>query len=299
LSPLSTKFPSTKNRDPHDEKGFSMQLSTQNNALRAFRKRVSLLGGLLGALGCLAALTGCGSGSSAANQSLVRSLNAYIPASGADGSLSIGTSSFSLTGGVNLGFGQFANGGAYTITPSGSLAASATGPSTPNAIQFQTTPSLTGSNTAYTLVAIGEAGQTGTLAPQLIISPNYTQNILTIPSGDVAIRVINVSVNSHAVGLYATNNGTPSAPLIAGVGSVAYGYSAAANPYIVVTQTALMNLAVVDVTSVHTALSLSTNSNLNSSTFVAGQAYTLYVYGQPGNGSQPFSATWIQDFPAP
>lgn len=39
----------------------------------------------------------------------------------------------------------------------------------------------------------------------------------------------------------------------------------------------------------------SPSSNLN--TFTAAQAYTLYVYGQQGNATQPLSATWVEDYP--
>ena len=58
-------------------------------------------------------------------------------------------------------------------------------------------------------------------------------------------------------------------------------------------------MAVVDVTATTTPLGLQSTTNLNTQSFVAGNAYTLYIYGQPSNTSQPFSATWVQDYPAP
>ena len=63
--------------------------------------------------------------------------------------------------------------------------------------------------------------------------------------------------------------------------------------------TQLNNFALVD-TSTVIRLCRSvcvTASNLNTFTFTAGQAYTLFVFGQPGNATYPLTATWVVDFP--
>ena len=239
-------------------------------------------------------LFGCGSGSTS-NTARVRSLNTYVPASGTDGSLTITSSNGTpLNGAGTLGFGMFANSGAYTSVSSGNVTilASGTGLTSPLTL----TSSLNGDDAAYTLVAAGQAGQTNALVPQLLAIPNFTANQIVIPSGDAAIRVVNVSLNPNPVGLYNTVNNVPTTVVSSTPGSVAYGYGAA-NLYVAVPTTQLTNLALVDSTKPQTALALSTASNLNSNTFVSGQAYTLYVYGQPGNTTQPLSATWVEDFP--
>ncbi len=264
------------------------------SAVRPALYRRSLPVVLLLALSFVLCLTGCSNGDSSANSSLIRTINAYIPASGADGSLTFIGNSIFLTGG-NLGFGQVANGGGYISIPSGSLSASASGPTVTTAITL--TGTLSGNGTAYTLLGAGEAGQTGTLAPQLVLIPNYTANQIALPAGDAAVRVVNLSLNPNPVGLYSTSSGAPSAALATGLGSVSYGYSSVNNAYVAVPTAQLANLALVDTTSTHTAFSLSSTSNLNTFTFVAGQAYTLYVIGQPGNSNEPLGVLWVVDYP--
>ncbi len=261
----------------------------------ALLRRMPFLGALSAALGLALLLTGCGTGSGTSNASLVRTLNAYIPAAGTNGSLAFVGNSVSLTG-TYLGFGQIGNGGTYVVVSSGAFTASASGPTVTTPIQLAG-QTLSGNNAAYTLVSAGEAGQTGTLVPQLLLIPNYTANQISLPTGDVAIRVVNLALNANPIGLFATNNSVPSAALTTGVGSIAYGYSSAANPYVAVATTQLTNMALVDVTQPQTALSLSLTSNLNTFTFTAGQAYTLYVIGQPGNNAAPLSALWVLDYP--
>ncbi|HLK58271.1 MAG TPA: hypothetical protein VKU00_17020 [Chthonomonadaceae bacterium] len=267
----------------------------QPTAGRSILRRMPLLAALLIAISSALLLTGCGNGTSTANQTLVRSIIAYVPAPGADGSLTlIGNNTF-LTGG-NVGFGQVANGGGYISITSGPFSATASGPTvtTPIALNGQT---LSGNNTAYTLIAVGEAGQTGTFVPQLLLIPNFAGSP-AIPTGDAAIRVVNVSLNPNNIGLYATSSGAPSAVLTAGLNSIPYGYSAATNAYVYIPTAQLTNMALVDVTNTHTALSLSSASNLNTSTFTPGQAYTLYIIGQPGNSAEPLTALWVVDFPS-
>ena len=210
--------------------------------------------------------------------------------------LNVTSGSLVLSGSSGLGFGQFANGGAYTGVGTGVFNPSGSGTGVTSTMLFQSAPTLT-ANTSYMLIAAGRSGQTGTLAPQFLLAPNYTTDTLTIPAGDAAIRVINVSSNPNAVGLFATNAGTPTSALATSFASITYGYTGAANPYVAVPTTQLANLALVDATNTTVPLSLSTSSTLNNVTFVSGQAYTLYVFGQPANSDQPLGAVWVQDFP--
>jgi Domain of unknown function (DUF4397) len=263
--------------------------------MRFRREFLAGVGALAAACASLA-LAGCGTGSSSASQSLIKSINTYVPASGADGSLTLFANTIYLTGG-NIGFGTVANSGGYVSLTSGNYNLTASGPNTsPIVLNNQ---SFNGNNTAYTILATGEAGQTGTYAPKILVLPNYVNGQLVLPAGTAAVRVVNLSLNANNVGLFKTSASVPTAAVAANFASLAYGYSAANNVYAAVATSSLTNMAVVDVTAPTTPLALQTTTNLNTQSFVAGDAYTLYIYGQPGNTSQPLSATWVQDYPAP
>jgi hypothetical protein len=244
----------------------------------------------------LVALAGCGS-SKTAGQNPLRVLNAFVPAQGVDGSLTINAGGSTITGTAPTPAGQFANGGGYYYIFSGSFAPVGTSPGLSTPLQLPAPVNLPGDGTARALVAAGQAGQAGVLAPQFFLIPNYTINALAIPSGDVAIRVVNVSLNSNPIGLFSTNGSVPTAALDPALASVPYGYTAVANPYVAVPLTQLTNLAVVDTTNTGSRLTLSVTNGLNLMTFNAGQAYTLYVYGQPANSLEPLTATWVLDYP--
>lgn len=263
---------------------------------RPFFRRGAVLLDVFVAMGLLALLAGCGNFDSVA-QSRVRALNTYVPAAGTDGSMNITNAGQILNSGTPLGFGQFANGGSYISVPSGVFNPAATGTTTAFTLQFSSPPTLNTGNTAYTLAAAGEAGQTGTLVPQLVLLPDYTPDMLAISTGSVAVRVVNFTENPNPIGLYATTGGVPTTALLPALGSIPYGYTSTTNAYVNVATTQLASLALVDTTAPTTALSLSTTSNLNTFAFAPGQAYTLYIYGQPGNLTQPLGATWVQDYP--
>jgi hypothetical protein len=102
----------------------------------------------------------------------------------------------------------------------------------------------------------------------------------------------------NPIGLYATTNGTPSGVIGTAVGSVSYGFDAAANAYTAIAARTLTKMALVDTASPTVSLTLSASNNLNSMVLLPGQAYTLYVYGQVDNPAEPLGATWVTDFPA-
>ena len=244
----------------------------------------------------LTSLPGCGG--DITNDIRFRTFNAFIPATGVDGSLSFISGTTSLTGGTAVAFAQMGNGGRYSTVSNQSFNPAASGPGTTSSIVFQVPFTLLGNSTAYTIAAIGQSGQAGTLLPQLIATRNFTPVQLALAVGNVAIRVINLSLNPNPIGLYTATSGVPSAALASGVGSVAYGYDVAANAYISVATSQVANLALIDTTATTTALTFSSGSNLNSLVLLSGQAYTLYIYGQPGNAAQPLGAIWVLDYPS-
>src|ERR1041385_6370082 len=124
-----------------------MHFQSKSPARRSFSRLIPFLGALVAALSLAFPLAGCSNGGSS-SQSLVRSINAYIPAAGTDDSLTlIGNGTF-LTGG-NLGFGQVANGGSYVTLISGPFSADASGPTVTTPIQLSG-QTLNGSGAAYT-----------------------------------------------------------------------------------------------------------------------------------------------------
>ena len=267
----------------------------------AVSRRAALLS-LCALVSVFALSSGCSDGGSTvtvANQTLVRSLNAYVPPSGTPNNtgIMITGSGQTITGTDSLGFGQFFQSGSYYGVSSGAFAPQATGTGISTPLTLPTAATLAGNDAAYAVVAAGEAGQTGTLAPQLFLVPNFTEGQIAIPSNASAIRVVNFSVNPNPIGLYATSSSTPSTPISASVASVAYGYSSATNGYVAVPTSQLKNLALVDTTAPQTTLSLSGGSGLNSTSFQSGVAYTLYIFGQSGNSAEPLGATWVVDYP--
>src|ERR1051325_8298687 len=177
----------------------------------------------------------------------VRTLNAFVPAPGASSTILVASNGTALTGTTGVGFGQIANNGTFVTVPSGTFTPVATGSGLPSPIAFTTPPTLT-SNASYTLVATGQAGATGTMAPQFLLIPNPTSSQLTIPSGSTAIRVVNLSGNTNPVGLFNTDtSGVPTAAVNTGVSNVPFGFNATTNSFVTVPTTQLSNLGIVDV----------------------------------------------------
>lgn len=243
-----------------------------------------------------AGLQGCGGVSS--QEVRTRTLNLFVPATGADPTLNFSIGNVPMTGSSAVAFGQFGNGGRYVGSDVQPFAPTAAGPGALTPLTLVSNTGLAGFGATYTLVAVGQGAQTGTLIPQLLMIPNFTPDLLNLAPTSAAIRVINLSLNPNPIGLYSTTSGIPSAAVAADVGSVAYGYSSTTNAYVLVATNKLTNLALVDTTKPTVALTLAPGSNLNSVALLAGQAYTLYIYGQPSNAAQPLGATWALDFPA-
>jgi len=247
---------------------------------------------------CLSS-TGCSSGGGNSSNSLVKSINAYVPPDGepvSGGAITLYAGASFLTGNITE-FGQVSNNGGYISLASGTYNLVMSGPTLQPSVQLAGV-ALTGNNTEYTVIGAGEAGQTGALAPQIIVAPNFTRNQLVLTTGTAAIRVINVSLDPNNLGLYSTNNGgAPTTALAPATASLPFGYSSSNNVYDAVPTSTIAQLAIVDVTATGAKLGLSGGSNLNTKVFVPGDAYSLIIYGQPGNGTYPLGCTWIQDYP--
>lgn len=267
-----------------------MQSTSKRNPLKVVSRRVAIWGSLFG---CAVALAGC-SGSSSTdtvinNLALVKALNAYIPAAGVDGTLTFSTGSASFG---TLGFGGL---GASISVTAGAFTASATGASITTPLATPANITLGPNNSPYVLAAGGAAGQTGALAPQLFVIPNYVNTQFTIPVAQDAIRVVNLSLNANPIGLYQMSGATVGSA-VSSFGSVGYGYSQTNNPYVLINTVSLGNFVLVDSTNPSVPLTLSVNSNLTTQPLQTAQAYTLYIYGQPGNPAQPLTAVWTLDY---
>ena len=273
-----------------------MNFKRFNPAWNTLPIQASAVFSLAAVIGLGLLLIGCGNGNTVTGTSMVRVFNAYIPAAGSDATVTVTSNSTSLTGAANAPFGQLANGGTYVSRPSGKFIASAQPAGASAAFQFQHEPTLIAGD-FYTVVAAGQAGQTGTLVPRLITIPHNSTSISPIPSGDVAVRVVNLSLNPNAVSLYTSTSGTL-VPLDPIVTNIPYGYNSQTNTYVFLPAAKPANLALVD-NATQNVLTLSDPAAITTNTFTAGQAYTLFVYGQPGNSAQPLGATWVADQASP
>jgi len=251
----------------------------------------------LAAIGLALGSSGCGSGTSTASQSLVKTFNAYVPAAGATGNAAqITLFAGPLYLGAQIPFGTAGSLGSYVSVVSGTYNLYASVPGASSYAASLASQTFAGNNTAYTVVAAGQSGQTtGTYVPQVIVLPAYTANQLSLPSNTVAVRILNVSLNANPLGLFGTATGNPSTAVATATASIPYGYSASQNPYVAIPTASLVNMAIVDATVPKTALVLASSSNLNTNTFIAGDAYTLIIYGQASNGT--LGVLWIQDYP--
>ncbi len=266
-----------------------MQSTSKRNPLKVVSRRVALMGSLFGCY----AVVGCSSASTTTvtnNLALVKGFNAYIPATGVDGTVTF------TTGSASLGAVAFGGVGANISVNAGAFTATATGTGIATPLALSVAPTLGPNNSPYVLAAVGQSGQSGALAPQLLMIPNYTTALFTIPVAQDAIRVVNLSLNPNPIGLYRTSGGVVGSPLAAALGSVAYGYDGVANAYTLVNTVNLNNFALVDTTAPTTPLSLDASSNLSTQVLQTAQAYTLYIYGQPGNATQPLTAKWVLDY---
>jgi len=241
-------------------------------------------------------LYGCGgSDDNTVPTAQVRTFNAFVPAPGASSTITVAANGTALAGANGVTFGQFANNGSFVAVPAGTFSPVATGTGLATPLQFSTSPTLN-ANTSYTLVATGQVGQVGTMAPQLVLVPNPTPSQLTIPAGTAAVRGVNLSTNTNPIGLFNTTGGVPTTTVNAGVNNIPFGFNATTNSFVTVPTTQLSNLAVVDTTNTTSPIPLAATSNLNTTTFLPGHAYTWFTFGSPGSLNNPFSGIWVQEF---
>lgn len=266
-----------------------MQLASKRNRLKVVSRRIALMGSIFGVATAIVGCSSAGTPVVSNNLALVKGFNAYVPATGADATLAVTTGSASIG---SLAFGAI--GGNISVA-AGSFTASATGAGAAAPLALAAPATLGGNNSPYVVAAVGQAGQSGALAPQLLVIPNYTTALFPIPVGQNAVRVVNLSLNPNPLGLYHTLGAAVTTPVATGLDSLSFGYSAA-NGYVLVNTVQLRDFAIVDATAPTVPLALDGSSNLGSMVIQTAQAYTLYIYGQPGNAAQPLSAKWTLDY---
>ncbi len=123
----------------------------------------------------------------------------------------------------------------------------------------------------YTEVIAGISGTSGATAPRLIqISDNFAASV---PTGSVAVRVVNLSPDSPPVTLYNTAVAPPTAVPIIGLSNVAYGSVSSSGSTNYVTLTAGgYNLTVRDNAG-------NVLASPGSVTLAGGHSYSLLVLG--------------------
>jgi len=133
---------------------------------------------------------------------------------------------------------------------------------------------------SYTEVLTGIFGTSGATSPRLI---QFSDNFPTsIPAGNVALRVVNVSPDSPPISLYNTTGAPPTSVAISGLGNVAYGTESKSGTADYITAAAgAYTLTVRD-----NAGNILTS--LGPVTLGGGHAYSIFVYGMVHpTGSQP------------
>ena len=141
----------------------------------------------------------------------------------------------------------------------------------------------------YTEVVTGIYGTSGATAPRLIqFSDNFPASV---PAGNVAVRVVNLSPDSPPITLYNTAVAPPTAVPITGLGNIAYGSVSSSGSTNYVTLTAGgYNLTVRD-----NAGNVLTSPG--SVTLGGGHSYSLLVYGlvHPTAGQPSAQAVLLTD----
>ncbi len=185
-----------------------------------------------------------------------------------------------------LAFGQGTN---YATVASGiSVKTDAYTSGTTTSVAPETTVTMTRSF-FYTEVLAGIFGTSGTTAPRLIqFSDNFPSSI---PSGSIALRVVNVSPDSPPVTLYNTNGTPATAVAITGLGNVSYGsVSNAAGSDYVIAKAGAYNLSLRD----NAGNVLTSPGNV---TLAGGHIYSIFLYGlvSPAAGQPVNQAVLLTD----
>lgn len=246
-----------------------------------------------------ASLTGCGgndnnNGSSSSNRAQVRFLNALNDTNSGAGNVSLNVGNTAITTASTGVYGSFAPVNGYSSVTTGTLNATATGGGLTGSLQNTGTTTLN-ANQRYTLVATGQVGQTGANAPQLLAVPDFNSNNQTIPSGSVAIRVVNLTSVGN-VSLFNTPSGGTATTLSSGTSNVAFGVNSSTGTYTIVPVSSVNTLDLRTAADTSTQLTLA-NSQLNTTTFLGGRAYTIWLLGNQAAGTQGLDVVVTQDFP--
>jgi hypothetical protein len=154
----------------------------------------------------------------------------------------------------------------------------------------------------YTIAVTGEcsapAGSAG-LGPAVVqIQDNYPTSI---PSGDAAIRVVNLAPSTNT--LYQQYDLYSGATAITGLTDVAYGSVSNGGTYVDVAAGTSLNLklyshaagATTSELVSSTVMSYSSAAKLNVFTPAAGGVYTIWIYGSPDSNNGTLFAGFQQD----
>ena len=247
--------------------------------------------GSLLAFGVFAALVaGCGGGNNNDQRPQIRTFNAFVPAAGTAGPVAVTVNGTVIAS--NVQFGTFVPSNGFIRVNNGVFNPSVSGTGIVNPIQFAIPPNVS-NNTQYFLVTAGQEGAIGPLAPQLFLLPVYNCNTNPVPAGQVAVRVVNLAPGLGATSLFTTSNGNTTL-VNATLSNLDFGFNAVTNGFVFVPVGSLANLSLQTAANPGTNLVL-TNSNLTTTNFIPGHAYTIFIVGTSGNVNQPLTAVVVQD----
>lgn len=150
----------------------------------------------------------------------------------------------------------------------------------------------------YTYVAYGQVGS-NTFGPN-IIQLDDTVPTTQINSANVAVRVLNLSPDAGPVSLYNSQTNTPIAGLT-NVQNPNVGETSSFTPaYEVLAEVQGQTLTFKVVNSGGQQLTTASTTLGTSTTFVAGNSYSIFLIGSVATGAaQPFDAIVVQDTPLP
>jgi hypothetical protein len=268
--------------------------------IRSVRSTRTLAGALCVFGACGLVLTGCGSdGGGNGGQlqlSQVRTFNAYQGDPTDSGPLFVGNGSTTLTGQNGLLFGQFSPSAGFSTVAAGSFNGTGTGAGITTPISSQT-PINFNANQSYTLAVMGQQNGVGANAPQIVAIPDFNPATTTIPTGQAAVRIVNLSPTAGNLSVFNSNAGA-GATAISGLTNVGTGFNALTNQYVFVPVNSTRDLSLRTTANPLQDVTLS-GSNLTNFRVQAGEAYTIYTYGSPGNTNFPLGANIATDYRLP
>lgn len=247
------------------------------------------VGATLAFVAFTALVAGCGGGSSD-DRPQIRAFNAFLPPAGTSGPITVTANGAPIAS--NVQFGTFVPGIGFVRVPAGAFNPSVTGTGIANSITFPAPPNVSADNQYYVITA-GQAGQIGALAPQLFLAPIYNCTANPVPAGSVALRIVNLAPGLGPTSLFSTVGGNTNLVNV-GLSNRDFGFDLVTNGFVFVPVNSLTTLSLQTALNPGVNLNL-TNSNLTTTNFVSGHAYTIFVIGLAGDPNEPLTAVVVQD----